>query len=139
MQCVINLCIQYFAVYTALAVLRTANQFHANRFLGLQQVCETAAMTVTYAPMLCVLFLGTRMRAIQLSQGETEKYDLPQPFVKTAMQVCAWAVLAQVLLVLAIPIFTGETAVTTDEDGNVDTAALGEKMNDGLVMALSAV
>ena len=40
---------------------------------------------MTYAPMLCVLFIGTRMRAIQLTQGETEKYKLPQPWVQGAM------------------------------------------------------
>merc|ERR1719248_351459 len=30
-------------------------------------------------------------------------YDLPQPFVKTAMFCCAYAVLGQTLLVLALP------------------------------------
>ena len=48
---------------------------------ALARTGEAATTTVTYAPMLCVLFLGACMRAIQLSQGETEKHQLPQPWV----------------------------------------------------------
>jgi len=91
---------------------------------------ETAATTVTYAPMLSVLFLGVRMRAIQLSQGQTEKYQLPQPWVQQAMYICTYAVLAQVILVLLMPIFTGEWDVECDEDGNIDTS----KMQTGGMM-----
>merc|ERR1719160_1562954 len=95
-----------------------------------------AATTVTYAPMLSVLFLGVRMRAIQLSQGQTEKYQLPQPWVQTSMFVCTYAVLAQVLLVLMIGIFSGQE-VPVDDEGNLDVKRLeGGKM---LVMGLSIV
>ena len=52
--------------------------------------------------MLSVLFLGARMRAIQLSQGETENYELPQPWAQRAMYWATYAVLAQVLLVIAV-------------------------------------
>merc|ERR550537_2079549 len=90
--------------------------------LGFQKIMETAATTVTYAPMLSVLFLGVRMRAIQLSQGQTEKYQLPQPWVQQAMYTCTYAVLAQVILVLIMPVFTGEMDVQCDEDGNLDTS-----------------
>merc|ERR1719247_1961614 len=74
--------------------------------------------------MLSVLFLGVRMRAIQLSQGQTEKYQLPQPWVQQAMYTCTYAVLAQVVLVLMMPIFTGEWDVKCDEDGNLDTSSM---------------
>merc|ERR1719378_1626148 len=59
---------------------------------GVQAILESACTTVTYAPMLCVLFLGTRMRAIQLSQGETEKYNLPQPWVQGPKEIWGEAV-----------------------------------------------
>jgi hypothetical protein len=88
-QCVINLSIQYFVVYTLLAFMRTFNQFTGNSMLGMQKILETACTTVTYAPMLAVLFLGIRMRAIQLTQGQTEKYGLPQWWVQHAMYVCS--------------------------------------------------
>merc|ERR1719262_1388746 len=130
LQCVISLSIQYFIIYTLLAIVRTANQFTGHSMLGLQKIMETACTTVTYAPMLSVLFLGVRMRAIQLSQGQTEKYQLPQPWVQQAMFVCTYAVLAQVILVLMMPVFTGEWDVKCDEDGNLDTS----KMNTGGIM-----
>merc|ERR1719387_2897335 len=130
LQCVISLSIQYFVIYTLLAIIRTANQFTGHSMLGLQKIMETAATTVTYAPMLSVLFLGVRMRAIQLSQGQTEKYQLPQPWVQQAMYTCTYAVLAQVILVLMMPIFTGEWDVKCDEDGNLDMS----KMQTGGIM-----
>jgi len=130
LQCVISLSIQYFAIYTLLAIIRTANQFTGHSMLGIQKIMETAATTVTYAPMLSVLFLGVRMRAIQLSQGQTEKYQLPQPWVQQAMYTCTYAVLAQVVLVLMMPVFTGEWDVKCDEDGNLDMS----KMQTGGIM-----
>merc|ERR1719364_261798 len=134
LQCVISLTVQYFAIYTALAVCRTLAQFtgggSGGGFFSLMKIMETAATTVTYAPMLSVLFLGVRMRAIQLSQGQTEKYQLPQPWVQQAMYTCTYAVLAQVVLVLMMPVFTGEWDVKTDEDGNLDMS----KMQVGGIM-----
>merc|ERR1719378_1656931 len=104
---------------------------------GLQKIIETACTTVTFAPMLSVLFLGTRMRAIELTQGETEKYQLPQPWVQSAMYISTYAVLMQVLLVLAVPIFTGEMNVKCDDQGNLDMSAVqGGGM---LIMVISAV
>merc|ERR1719364_113350 len=128
LQCVISLTVQYFAIYTALAVCRTLAQFtgggSGGGFFSLMKIMEMAATTVTYAPMLSVLFLGARMRAIQLSHGQTEKYQLPQPWVQQAMYMCTYAVLAQVILVLMMPVFTGEWDVKTDADGNLDTSKM---------------
>merc|ERR1719393_959037 len=124
LQCVMNLSLQYFILYTVLALVRTANQFTGFKYVGIQKIIETGCSTVTYAPMLCVLFLGARMRAIQLSQDQTEKYQLPQPWVQQAMFTCSYAVLAQVVLVLLMPIFTGEANVKTDEEGNLDTSEM---------------
>ena len=44
------------------------------------------------------------MRAVQLSQGKPDEYSLPPDYVKTMMQCCAWAVLLQTLIVLALPL-----------------------------------
>merc|ERR1719482_2407212 len=107
-----------------LAMVRTTNQFTGHKYVGIQTIIETACTTVTYAPMLSVLFLGVRMCAIQLSQGQTEKYQLPQPWVQQAMFIATYAVLAQVILVLIIPVFTGEMDVKCDEDGNLDTSSM---------------
>merc|ERR1719161_955004 len=136
LQCVINLSIQYFVVYTLLAFMRTFNQFTSNSMLGMQKIMETACTTVTYAPMLAVLFLGVRMRAIQLTQGETEKYGLPQPWAQQAMYVCSFAVLAQVILVVLMPIFTGESEVKCDAEGNLDQSSLHSAGICGVIISV---
>jgi len=131
LKCVINLTVQYFVIYTALFIVKTVNNLRETKMTGLQTMLETACTTVTYAPMLSVLFVGTRMRAIQLSQGQTEKYGLPQWWVQAAMYYCANAVMAQVLLVILLPVVTGEAAAKTDEDGNLDMS----QMQVGGIMA----
>jgi hypothetical protein len=79
------------------------------------------------------------MRAIQLTNGATDKFGLPQDFVGTAMQTCSFAVLVQVLVILIIPIFTGEASVPTDADGNVDIEALEKKLSPAVVITLNFV
>jgi hypothetical protein len=122
--CVMGLGVQFFLIYTCLAVIRTVNQFSSDAFAGAQKVFEAASTTVNSAPMLCVLFLAARMRAIQLTQGETEKYHLPQPWVQKAMYIASYCVMAQLGLVLIVPILTCGAGVDTDEDGNLDTNSL---------------
>ena len=114
MKAIINLSIQYFVVFTALAVIRTFNGLMGVGKSSAERIWSTACDTVAYAPMLCVLFLGARMRALQITQGEGN----PQDWCRIAMEMCAWAVLVQTLLVLAIPLFTGEIP-EADDDGNV--------------------
>lgn len=132
LQCVINLSMQYFIIYTLLAIVRTINQFSGHSLIGWQKILETGCTTVTYAPSLSALFLGCRMRAIQLTQGQPLKYALPQPWVQTAMFCCTYAVLAQVILVLVVALFTGEGGISTDEDGNLDVT----KMHSGGIISL---
>eukprot|EP00397_Hematodinium_sp_SG-2012_P009882 GEMP01009980.1.p1 GENE.GEMP01009980.1~~GEMP01009980.1.p1 ORF type:complete len:893 (+),score=228.31 GEMP01009980.1:67-2745(+) len=113
MLCIINLTIQYFVVFTAAAVIRSFNSLIGVDGSNAEKVVNCARDTVVYAPMLCVLFLGARMRALQITQGEGN----PQLYARYAMQACAWSVLIQTVLVLLIPVLTGEV-VETDEDGN---------------------
>jgi len=128
MKCVINLTIQYFLIFTAVAIVRTyrelqpaqtAEEKKADKLTpALKNSCET----MQYAPMLCVLFVGTRMRALQLSGGDPDAHDLPQPFVKMAMQACAWSVLVQTIMVLVIPLAgLGEVQIKSKEEGGDGT------------------
>merc|ERR1719335_285246 len=93
------------------------------------KILEAACTTVNYAPMLSVLFLGTRMRALQLSGGDPDAHDLPQPWVKMAMQSCAWSVLVQTVMVVAVPLVMGAPAKVS-EDGTpvVDGSSLMGKV-----------
>merc|ERR1719224_26541 len=75
---------------------------------------EAAKNTVMFCPMLAVLFIGLRMRALQI----TDNQGSPQKWAQQAMFLCTYAVLLQVLLVMTLPIFMGD-APKTDADGNV--------------------
>ena len=107
-------------MYAMLAIARTSNQLIDNAHPGVQKILEAACTTVTYALMLSVLSLAARMRATQLTQCKTEKHKKPQPRARTATFYGVYAVLAQVILVLIIPVLTHGSEVTTDEHGNLD-------------------
>merc|ERR1719161_2673742 len=84
MQCVISLTIQYMLVYTALAVVRTAADVFSLQYdkLPMIQDClKNAQTTVSFAPMLAVLFLACRMRVTWLTQGKGN----PPEYVQAAM------------------------------------------------------
>jgi hypothetical protein len=122
MKCVINLAIQYFILYSTLAVVRSYCELTQSQLPMITTTLNAACMTVNYAPMLSVLFLGTRMRAVQLSGGQPDEYNLPQPYVKTAMWCCVCAVQIQTLIVLVLPIVSGAPAKVA-KDGSIENTA----------------
>ena len=76
--------------------------------LRVQMWLETKLATVKYAPNIYVLFLAARMRAAQLTQDKTEKSNVPQPWVLVRMCSFAFATLAQVTIVMLVPVCTNE-------------------------------
>jgi len=98
MKCVIFLTTQYFIVYTVLFITQTVNKVRPTTLPRLERCLVCVTKTLYFIPMLCVLFFATRMRAVQLSQGMTDKYELPQWWVKQAMITCSLAVCLQTVL-----------------------------------------
>merc|ERR1740138_503198 len=94
-------------VYLAIAVITTYQQFYgespySKKLAGVLQLCQN---TVSFAPMLCILFIGARMRALQIDPVNGN----PQRWAQMCFYLCSYAVLVQVLLVLLIPlVFDGE-------------------------------
>jgi len=117
MKCVISLTIQYLLVYTALALCRTAADSFSVKHdnLPIQKILVTATLTVNYAPMLAVLFLGFRMRVLQLTKGQGN----PPEWVQLCMYFCTYAVLALTLSVTIIPLFTGEVIGVDAKTGDL--------------------
>lgn len=131
MWCIINLCVQYFVLYALFVLVRFCQLFSPQvnengRPSKLLQTLDACQSTVNFAPMLCVLFLATRVRAIQLTQGQTERYDLPQQWCRLGMVVCTSAVFWQLILLLCTSCCTGQ-APTTDQDGNLDHPTGGNR------------
>merc|ERR1719265_2443113 len=117
MQCVISLTIQYMLVYTALALCRTAADVFNVKYenLPIQDILKTATITVNFAPMLAVLFLGCRMRVTWLTQGKGN----PPEYVQAAMYCATYAVLMMTLCVCVIPLFTGKVIAVDPKTGEI--------------------
>ena len=54
------------AVYLFAQFARSYSQFTGQKTTKFEEVCDQAAHTVTMGPMLCILFLGARMRTLQM-------------------------------------------------------------------------
>jgi len=121
MQCVISLTIQYMLVYTALAIVRTAADAFGLKYdnLPIQKILQTATITVNYAPMLAVLFLACRMRVTQLTKGKGN----PPEWVQMCMYFCTYSVLLMTLIVVVIPLFTGEVMGVDPKTGDIPSDA----------------
>merc|ERR1719375_341507 len=116
-NCVVSLTIQFFIIYTALAVVRTMADVWNLEYdkVPVQKILQTATKTVNYAPMLAVLFLATRMRVTWLTQGQGN----PPTYVQVWMYCCTYAVLMMTLVVCVIPLFTGETIGVDQKTGDI--------------------
>merc|ERR1719386_679599 len=68
-QCTMILACQYFIVYGGMQVARTWTQFTsiaANFTSTAEKALLTATASMNFAPMLAVLFIGARMRALNM-------------------------------------------------------------------------
>lgn len=121
MKCVISLTVQYLLVYTALALCRTAADNFALKYenVPVQKILVSAALTVNYAPMMAILFLGFRMRVLQLTKGMGN----PPEWAQLCMYFCTYSLLVLTLLVIVIPIFTGEVIGVDMKTGDIPADA----------------
>merc|ERR1711904_587246 len=71
-------------------------------------------MGVMFCPMLSILFVGTRMFALQITYDKGS----PQGWCQDGMYMATWSLLIQFVMVLVTPCATGVPA-RVDEDGNI--------------------
>merc|ERR1719262_2111276 len=106
MQCVINLTVQFFFIYLVIWIGVTLREFQILDSIGfganimdlMVQTMENAKQTVQFCPMLAILFVGTRMRALQL----TDNRGAPQGWCQQAMFLSTYALLIQVFMVVLL-------------------------------------
>jgi len=103
-RCIVIMVCQYMIIYTALAVCRTYQEFSGTGKGAVEAGLRAAAQTLTYGPMLCVLFIACRMRVEFLSDGKGQ----PQMWVQQCMYALTFSVLVSALLVLFMPLITGK-------------------------------
>merc|ERR1719321_1015436 len=74
-----------------------------------------AGISLGLSPLLCILFVATRMRALQI----TQQMGAPPGWAQDCMLIAVFAVCVQSVCCLLMPIFVG-SACKVDEDGNPD-------------------
>jgi len=92
-------------IYTALAICRTYHELSGTGRGKVEAALKSAAQTLTYGPMLCVLFIACRMRVEFLTDGKGQ----PQMWVQNCMYALTFAVLAFTLLALFTPLCIGHS------------------------------
>merc|ERR1719281_1769775 len=112
MQCVMNLTVQYFTIFLAYFVCVTITQFSPDlKFVQtLVPVFQAAKNTVLFAPMLSMLFIGARMRALQLTKaadGTIPPSAGPQAWAQEGMFLATWSVLIQTIMTIVVPLVVG--------------------------------
>merc|ERR1719263_2041982 len=114
MQCVINLTFQFFFVYGMIWACVTLKEFTGFEWSLLTQTMENAKGTIMFCPMLAILFVGTRMRALLLTNNK----GAPQGWAQDGMYMATWSLLIQFTMIFLSAIATG-TPGQVDEDGNI--------------------
>merc|ERR1719271_405938 len=117
MQCILNLTLQYFVIYTALGITRTVLDFQGkdHKQSDMAIALKHASDTMFYAPMVCMMFVGFRMRVLQLTKGQ----GAPQEWVQFAMKSVTYSILATTLMVLIVSIVTPMKEVEVEETGEI--------------------
>jgi len=81
-------------------------------------ILDAGQRTVMFAPMLCLLFIATRMRALQLTRttdGKSPPGAGPQKWVQDGMYLATGSVILQVILAYLTTAFLGPGFSVADE------------------------
>merc|ERR1719163_2092712 len=123
MSCVMNLTVQYFFIYLCLWICITCQQILGDNPIWDKAIAifDAGRATVMFAPMLSMLFIGTRMRALQLTKATDGTIPVtagPQGWAQDGMFLSTWSCLVQVIMALIVPLLTGAKP-EMDEEGNL--------------------
>merc|ERR1719506_125827 len=119
---------QYFIVYGGMQIGRSWTQFtglFANFTSKVESALLTATASMNFAPMLAVLFIGARMRALNMDPVNGN----PQKWAQNCFFMCTHALLAQTCFSVAVPlVLQGEVKVGKcegDMEYNIENKMLG--------------
>merc|ERR1719316_1235237 len=104
-MCTMILAVFFFGIQLVIAVCRSYAEFTGVEFPKTIGVMNGAATTVEFAPMLSILFLAARMRALQ-HDGQ------PQKWAQDCMFASTYALITTVILAIAVPLVMGGTMET---------------------------
>merc|ERR1719321_414245 len=107
----------FFLMYFLLAVSRSYSQFSGGHMSEskFEKCMLRGADTLGMAPMLCVLFLAARMRALQMDPIGGN----PQRWAQNCFFACTYALILQTALAIIVPLFlSGEVKKNDKIEGD---------------------
>merc|ERR1719197_1613459 len=99
-MCTMIIATAFFVVQLIIAACRTYTEATGKDFSKVVGVMNAAATTVEFGPMLCILFLSLRMRALQ-HDGQ------PQAWAQNAMYASTFALMCTTSLAIVVPLALG--------------------------------
>mmetsp|Transcript_97604 Transcript_97604/g.178397 ORF Transcript_97604/g.178397 Transcript_97604/m.178397 type:complete len:673 (+) Transcript_97604:70-2088(+) len=127
MKCVVSLTVVFFLASFCLFVAQSVNKLTSKAMAAMARLenCMSALEKMLYfIPMLCVLFVAVRLRAVQLTQGQTHQHHLPQTWVNWAMTICTYAVILQIIVASVYFGIFGRDVLTAREGSPTVSKAL---------------
>merc|ERR1719313_2019240 len=114
--CIMLLTAQYFAIYLLLAICRTYRQITGGNSLMLcTEVLQLAAYTINLSPMLSILFIAARVRALQMDP----LHGHPQWWAQWCFYVCTYSAIVQTAVVVIVPPIFGGKVVKSPFEGDM--------------------
>lgn len=139
MQCVTILTTVFFLIYLCMGIMRSFQQFKAwaskteYRPHIVEKYLEHASTALQFAPMLCILAVGVRLRALQMGRE-------PEPWAQAAMYGATWAIVLQTMLLILVPyLIPGENLDAQQDTKGVDWTKQEDDRMKGLAMILSVL
>lgn len=103
-RCIAAITVAYMVVFASLASNRTYHEVKGTPRGIVEAALKAAFQTMTYGPMVCVLFLAYQMRVDFLSDGKGQS----QIWAQHCMLGATIAVFGSALLAFVVPIFFGK-------------------------------
>merc|ERR1719324_771016 len=107
----------YFIVYCGINIGKTFQSFSGVDSSKLTGALQGAISTMFFAPMAAVLFIGARMRALQMDPIN----GAPQKWAQNCFYLCTGALQLQCILAIVIPLVLGGSVKKGDKgEGDVE-------------------
>merc|ERR1719160_1039622 len=115
-ECTMILTSMYFIVYAGIQAGKTLQSFSGIDSSKLTGALQGAICTMFFAPMMAVLFIGARMRAMQM-----DPINVPiQKWAQNCFYMCTYAVMFQCILAILVPLVLGGEVQSKNTKGDVE-------------------
>merc|ERR1719230_970131 len=130
--CTMILASMYFIVYAGIQFGKTFESFSGVNSSKLTGALQGAICTMFFAPMAAVLFIGARMRALQMDPIN----GAPQKWAQNCFYAITYAIMIQCIFAVAVPLVVGGSIKKGDKgEGDVEYEVSNKMIGTCLAVA----